>query len=116
MPKGNCNEIYEGGLVAINYSNCYHVRFIFLDLDILNKMKKKSEWNPNRARRYLLKLAEDLIEDGVFAGEGGRLMHEAKYAKASETHHNFVEVIQRILEWDADSIVEALNEVYISRF
>jgi len=77
-------------------------------------MKKRSEWNSKKAQRYMLKLAMDLIEDGMFAAEGGRLIHEAKFADGCETHHRFVEVIQQILEWDTHTIVEALDEVYLS--
>lgn len=80
------------------------------------KKKIRSEWNPKAARRYLITVANDLIEDGMFAAEGGRLLHEAKFAGGGDTHHRFVEVIKQILEWDTYAIVEALDEVYLSRF
>lgn len=76
----------------------------------------KRKWNVQRAQAYMIRVAMDLIEDGLFAAEGGRLLHEAKFNGGCETHHRFVEVIQKILEWDTDAIVEALDEVYISRF
>lgn len=79
-------------------------------------MKKRSEWNPKAAKRYLVRVANDLIEDGMFAAEGGRLLHEAKFAGGGDTHYRFVDVIKTILEWDTDSIVGALDEVYLSRF
>lgn len=76
-------------------------------------MIKRSEWNPRKAKRHMLRIAEDLIEDGMFAAEGGRLIHEAKYAGGCETHHRFVQVLQQVLEWDTHAIVEALDEIYL---
>jgi hypothetical protein len=75
-------------------------------------MKKKLEWNPKRAQRYMLRIAMDLIEDGMFAAEGGRLIHEAKFNGGCETHHKFVETISQVLEWDHATIGETLKEIY----
>lgn len=53
----------------------------------------------------------DLIEDGMFASEGGRLIHEAKFNGGCDSQHRFIEVIQQILEWDLETISEALEEL-----
>ena len=75
-------------------------------------MKKRSEWNPRKAKRHMLRIAEDLIEDGMFAAEGGRLIHEAKFNGGCDSHHRFVEVLSQVLEWDNFSIGESLKEIY----
>lgn len=81
----------------------------------MKKKPKRSRWSPKAAKKYLVQVANNLIEDGMFAAEGGRLLHEAKFAGGGDSHHRFVEVIRQILEWDTDAIVEALDEVYLSR-
>ena len=68
-------------------------------------------WNVIKAKKYLMRVAMDLIEDGMFAAEGGRLIHEIKFADGCQTQHRFIAVIQEILEWDYETIAESIKEV-----
>jgi hypothetical protein len=69
------------------------------------------KWDIYKAKAYMMRVAMDLIEDGMFASEGGRLIHEAKFNGGCDSQHRFIEVIQQILEWDLETISEALEEL-----
>lgn len=75
-------------------------------------MLRNKPWNVEAAQAWMIETANDLIEDGMFAAEGGRLLHEAKFNGGCNDHHTFVEVVHQILEWDWETIGETLDKLY----
>jgi hypothetical protein len=61
---------------------------------------KNKIWNADNAAKYMIMIANDLIKDGVFASEGGRLLHAAMHDGKCHSVFSFKETLKSILEWD----------------
>ncbi len=71
------------------------------------------KWNPKSARNYLVRTANDLIEDGFFFEEAGSLLCEARHNDNYITEAGFKGALRRILEWDDYTINETIKEIML---
>lgn len=72
--------------------------------------RKEQVFDSDKAKAFLLRLAADFTEDGVFREEALELTAAAMTSAQMDSDH-FYWILERLLEWDMPSITDAMNKV-----